>query len=148
MLLRYTNHAYATAIASCGYAIGGLALAVPLAWMFGGLGVAVAFTTTEILAVGLFPPLMVGARFRFGAFRHLLNSYFAGALAFLVSYVPAQFLFAVGKADLAGIVLRLALWAGIVIPLGVALALPRTRRRQLFADIRRRLTPAGLLSMK
>ena len=97
MLLRYTNNATAVAWSSGLYAFAGLALALPLAKIFGGFGVALAFAITETVAIGLYPPLLVSRLFGFGAARHLAQSYLAGAIAFAVSYGVASVLFAAGE---------------------------------------------------
>ena len=130
MLLRYTNNATAVAWSSGLYAFAGLALAVPLAKIFGGFGVALAFAITETVAIGLYPPLLVSRLLGFSAARHLAQSYLAGALAFAVSYGVASVLFGAGEGPVT-LALRLALWSAIVLPLGLLLILPRAQVRRL-----------------
>lgn len=139
MLLRYTNHARAIAWANSVYSIGGLALAVVLAWPLGGWGVALGFALTETLGVGVYPLLMVERRFHFGAVRYLLNSFLTGAAAFALSYAVAWLLFHHAEIGLFGLALRAAVWAGLVIPPAIILILPREQRARLLAVLSRLL---------
>jgi hypothetical protein len=137
MLLRYTNNANAIAWSSGVYAFVGLALAVPLAHALDSFGVALAFAITETAAIGLYPPLLVGRLFGFGAARHLLRSYAAGALAFALSYGMAAALLDGIAPNPITIALRLAAWSVVVLPLGLLLILPRAQLRRLAAPLAR-----------
>ena len=137
MLLRYTNNASAVAWSSSLYAFAGLALAVPLARIYGSFGVALAFAITETAAIGLYPPLLVSRLFGFGAAGHLARSYLAGGVAFALSYGVASALFGGAAEGIIGLALRLLVWAAIVLPLGLVLVLPREHLRRLAAPLAR-----------
>ncbi len=142
-LLRYTNHGHAIALSSCAYSIGGLLLSLALVGRLDGVGIALAFAITETLAIGIYPPLMVGKLFGFPAARQLGQSYLAAGGGFLLSYAVARILF---TADLGAVALglRLAIWAAVVGPFCVALLVPRAHRARCAAALRRFLAPRWL----
>jgi O-antigen/teichoic acid export membrane protein len=133
MLLRYTNHARSIAWANGVYSVGGLMLAVLLARPLGGVGVAAAYAFTEVVGIGLYPPLMVKRRFGFSAFRHMLQSFLMGACGFAVSYAVAVPAFMdVRGGGILALAPRAVLWAAVVLPVGVLLIVPRAQRDRLF----------------
>jgi O-antigen/teichoic acid export membrane protein len=131
MLLRYTNHAYAVAFASCAHSIGGLVLALVLVRPLGGFGVALALAITETLGIGIYSPVAVGNLFRFGALQHVATSYLAGACALALSYIVARQLFGGAEIGVVGLGIRLAAWGAIVSPLGIMCALSSAQRARL-----------------
>ena len=131
MLLRYTNNATAVAWSSCAFAFGGMALSIPLAHLYGGFGVALAFAVTETVAVGLYPPILVERLFGFSALRHLGESYFVGAVVFALSYGVADALFAGVPARPLALALRVAVWAIVALPAALVVVLRREHRRRL-----------------
>jgi O-antigen/teichoic acid export membrane protein len=151
MLLRYTNHPRAIGWANSLYSLGGILLAMALAWPLGALGVALGFAAMEALGLGFYPPFAVERRFRFSAMRHLLNSFSAGSLAFLLSFAVAYALFDgthLGLSDgthlgLMQIVLRVGVWGMLLGPIVVILALSQTHRVRLFAQLGRRFWRRG-----
>jgi O-antigen/teichoic acid export membrane protein len=147
MLLRYTNHARAIAWANGVYSIGGLMLAILLAWRLDGLGVASAFAFTELVGIGLYPPYVVQRQFRFSAFSHLLHSLLIGGCAFALSYAVAHLLFANVQLGFVQLVVRLAIWAAVVLPPGIVLILRRGQRTRLFAKLGRCLSPGRLIGL-
>ncbi|HWI28732.1 MAG TPA: hypothetical protein VN668_17280 [Stellaceae bacterium] len=140
MLLRYTNHARPIAWANSVWSLAGLALAVALAWPLDGVGVALGFAVTEMLGAGLLPPLAVEQRFRFSAWSHLLNSFLAGGLAFVVSFAAAYLLFGNAQIGVLQLALRAGLWALAVLPPLILIALPHSERQRLIARLFRRLS--------
>jgi O-antigen/teichoic acid export membrane protein len=137
MLLRYTNNANAVAWSSGLYAFAGLALAVPFARIYGGFGVALAFAITETAAIGIYPPILVERLMGFGAARHVGMSYLACAVAFALSYGVAEAVFRDAPAAPVTLVLRIALWAVVVLPAGLFMALPREQRHRLARPLAR-----------
>jgi O-antigen/teichoic acid export membrane protein len=137
MLLRYSNHANSIAIANCAQAAGGLLLSLLLVPRLGALGAAIGFAITEIVAVGLYPPIIVGVRFGFGALRHVLGSFAAGAGAFAVSYAAAWWLVDPASDNLFVLARELVLWGLLIAPAAALLILPRAQRARLFAAVRR-----------
>jgi hypothetical protein len=137
MLLRYTNHAYAVAFASCFYSIGGLALALVLARPLEGLGVAIALALTEVLGIGIYPTFAASNLFHFRALRHLIGSYVAGLCAFVLSYLLAQALFESAVLEAAGLAGRLALWGVLSSPICAVCALSPTQRARLVSSASR-----------
>jgi O-antigen/teichoic acid export membrane protein len=137
MLLSYTNHARAIALANSFYAIFGLLLALLLAGPWGVLGVAIAFSFTETVGIGLYPPVFVSAQFGFGATRHLLSSYLAGGCVFALSAIAAAELAPAGPLDAVGLAIRAGAWAAIMALPTALLVLPQTRRARLLGSLRR-----------
>lgn len=136
MLLRYTNHAYAIAIAYCTYAIGGLLLSFGLVYPLGIIGVALAFAVAETLSIGIYPALTVGTVFHFSASGHLLKSYAAGAGAFAMSYVVAYVLFKGDVLDIPSLIVRIAVWACFALPVSASFVLSRDQRARLIWTLR------------
>jgi O-antigen/teichoic acid export membrane protein len=137
MLLSYTNHARAIALANSFYAMFGLLLALLLAGPWGVLGVAIAFSFTETVGIGFYPPVFVSARFGFGAARHLLGSYLAGGCIFALSYAVAAELVPAGTLGALGLALRGAAWGAVMVLPTLLFVLPQARRARLFAALRR-----------
>lgn len=142
MLLRYTNDAAAIAWSSSLYAFAGLALAIPLARVWGSVGVASAFAITETAAIGVYPTLLVERRFGFGAARHLAQSYLAGLAAFVLSYAMAEMLFREAAPEPVPLAIRIAVWAALVLPVALLVVLPREQRRRLAGPLARLIPSA------
>jgi O-antigen/teichoic acid export membrane protein len=134
MLLRYTNHPYAVAFASCVHSIGGMALALALVQPLGAFGVAFALAITETLGIGIYSPIAISNRFRFGALQHIASSYLAGICALALSYLVAWALFDIAQIGIVSLAVRLAVWSALVSPFCAICALsPTQRARVLFS---------------
>lgn len=137
MLLRYTNRPRPLAMAWLGQSVAGLLLASVLYPLYGVDGAALAFSICQLIALGVFLPLVVQRLHGFSATKHLLASYAAGLLAFALSYLAAITVFAFPVPGFAGLGLKGAAWGAVMAVPALLLILPAARRRTIVNRLRR-----------
>jgi O-antigen/teichoic acid export membrane protein len=137
MLLSYTNNARAIAFANSLYAVLGLLLVGILAHLSGVLGAAIALALTEIIGIGLYPPIAVSTRFGFGALRQLSAGYAAGSCVLGLSYGVATVLAPTTAPGALALVARGAAWAAVMALPTLIIALPPGQRARLVGILRR-----------
>ena len=136
MLLNYTNIAKPLAIAWCGQAFCGLALAAALIPVVGVTGAAYSFAAAESVAIGFCLPLVVQRRYGFSAIQHFVHSFAWGALAFGWSAFVAKLAFEVGLPGFKGLAVSAALWAIVAMPPFALFAMPPRHRKAVLARLR------------